>query len=814
MTFLDNHARLGLFKKSKRINNKTYKWRYTVIPSDDLARMGFYFDPIEQNSIVWKDAINCIYCQRHTHDLKRCRSKSKDPLETISNILMQHLNGNNLNCPISYLRLKMIKDYRYNLGTSNWKDDPIFKDPFDLVTRNIFRTSFIELESMDWDTTMLNNAINAGLIKFDESLIAFEKTEANYLAGFKTFFCIYCKNMIDLDTRDDIKPIEKHYLACHNGHCYFFKKLVESFPEFKDLKRLHKFNIIDETDKNDSMDSIVHNSLLYENLTTRENISENDNDEMDLDHEKIINTPKSMTQILTDAIRKKNKKEEDNDEVKHIESTGSVSQNEISPNISYSNNESNVSNIETTVDPSSDKDEQIPEDDSSSFNDDPTVDSDPSYHEDVEEENSNGQKINVHKEDTNSTEKKDNSSKKKNKSGHLDRTIETGKDTEHTGYKPVRKRRKLLDKSPQKISSNAETTFGDGTSEEPSNISNNKDLILNFKEHVNRKKDVTRNNKILDDSSDEFSFSENGTNAFNISALENIESLSPHKKSTTEDKQESNFKTSELKESNIAVNVSIIIRDKTEELHNGTISKVESPIKESPIESNPAVPVEFPHDQSLSKHDTQASDLLHSDLNNDTVSTPHKDNSSSENKPLQMEANNLQLTANVQDETIKPPTEGAVLTKMQLDTDKKEVTTASKKIPIDAISLDTVSSPIKTPIKKEKSDPPEELSTPTKTLKIFDKKDSNLNDFNRTNTKTTGRTLSGANTAVPKNKASEDELKEKLNQISVDNDFLTSDSESDTSLSSVIPTPKVNPNPSSPLLSSREEQHYRRLRQV
>lgn len=293
MTIPNYEERLDLFRKSKKINRKNYKWRYTVIPSDWLAQMGFYFDPIEQENtgLVLKDAINCIYCHRHTFDLKHCRSKSKDKLETISNVLRQHLNGDNLNCPISYLRLKIIKDFKYNLGTSNWSNDPIFNDPFNLVTRNLFRTSFLELNSnQNWNKNEINDVINAGLIHFDLSFDAFNKNE--YLLDvsssqsasstpYDIVFCIYCKNIIRLNFNDTLKPIERHFLACHNGHCYFFKKLIQSFPDFKDLKNLHEFNIIDETEPADSMDSIIHNSLLYENLTrddTYDGINKEGND--------------------------------------------------------------------------------------------------------------------------------------------------------------------------------------------------------------------------------------------------------------------------------------------------------------------------------------------------------------------------------------------------------------------------------------------------------------------------------------------------------------------------------------------------------
>lgn len=61
----------------------------------------------------------------------------------------------------------------------------------------------------------------------------------------------------------------------------FFKKLIQSFPDFKYLKNLHEFNIVDKTVPTDSINSIIHTSLLYKNVTgddTNEGVNTEHND--------------------------------------------------------------------------------------------------------------------------------------------------------------------------------------------------------------------------------------------------------------------------------------------------------------------------------------------------------------------------------------------------------------------------------------------------------------------------------------------------------------------------------------------------------
>lgn len=815
MTLPKVEQRLDSFRKSKKINNRSYKWRYIVISSDHLALMGFYYDPIEQNGEVLRDAINCIYCQRHSHNLGWCRSKNKDEIETLSNILLLHLHGNNLNCPYTYLRWKMIKDHKYNMGTSNWKDDPIFSDPFSLMTRNIFRTSFIDAQLYKWSPENINDVVNAGLIRYDESLTGFDRTwEHQTSSNENTFFCIYCKCDMELLPNEDVKPIEKHYLVSHNGHCYFFKKLTEDFPDFKNMKRLHEFNIIDETDKNSSMDSVIHNSLLYENLTTKENISESGKEEVDTT-ENETNNLKSMTQILTDAILNKNKDTDEKQE-QDIEEIKPISQVKTSPGKNVSNislTKTNLSETETSAVQSPDKVEKSIDNESSTFNDEPTEDNDPSY----TEEGPISQENDKEPDEKISTQKKSKHTGQKDKSDHNDENADSEKNIQSIDNPPVRKKRKLMGQSPQRIHSKAETTFGDGTSEEPSNVSNNKDLILNFNEHVNRRKDITRNNKILDDSTDDFSFSDNGTNAFNISALENIESLSPHKKLVPKDADKNAINTLETDKLNNTDSASPLIKDNSGEDKTGNTSPSEKSAEENAIGSHsPVSPnVDPKHDnQSLLRAEDSNIKFDNFNISNDNISTTTKNNSSTNKSLSQINYNSIPLTpSKINQSSNKSAMVDAAPQKLLSHTKEKETITTANPFPIETNPI-AKTFPAKTPIKNENNDLPEELSTPTRTLKLFGNHDSESNNLKVNQKKTIGRTLSGANMTVSKNTISEEDLKEKLKQITIENDFLTSDSSSNDSSSSNIPTPKVNDTTSPSFLSPSRESSYRQLRQV
>lgn len=818
MTIPNYKQRLDLFRKSKKINQKNYKWRYTVIPSDWLAQMGFYFDPIEQKNtdLILKDAINCIYCHRHTFNLKHCRSKSKDKLETISNVLLQHLNGDNLNCPISYLRLKIIKDFKYSLGTSNWSNDPIFSDPFNLITRNIFRTSFLDLNSsQNWNKDKINDLINAGLIHFDLSFNAFDKND--YIidtpvtssppffsvssSTYDIVFCIYCKNIIRLSFNDTLKPIERHFLACHNGHCYFFKKLIQAFPDFKDLKNIHEFNIVDETEPTNSMDSIIHNSLLYENLSKNDDIiTDSKNEE--------TNNVQINTELIHEQINKAEEPRSPKDSQNSIElHSHNMNEDTVGPN---SDRENDIGSPEALTEheyDSSSKSQSIEE-------------NDPTYQDDTNTEDENEEKIyrKIDKKPILVTSPNNNNKKKKNVS-HLDDSKpiphDQMKETINPSMTSMKKRKKLLGQSPQRIVLTTDATFNDEISSERStNLSKDKDLILNFTDHVNRKKDITRTNKILDDSADDFSFSNNGPHLFQLSPLKIFDSPTSKKQLTSNKQYTLPITTSETKDglsnNDIALQTTTD-PDKEDVLDDNKSSSVNSEVHD--IDND----IQLPTDQSTiagqNQHNTS---LIHDDKEQYT-------------KPTNQEEKDQILLETIHNNkaTILSPTDLSNENTGIESTNK--VVEDSKNIIIqkdNSINMHKISPKITNENKSKKDSETsfkrfreelvdQQLST-TKRKKNFDV--SNVSDEKDNKPKhddnnPVGRILSGASmvTKIPNTIINKDTMKEKLANVQKNNDFLTSSSSITEESDHHLPSPGKNITPSS-LLAQKKELSHRRLR--
>lgn len=816
MTIPNYEERLDLFRKSKKINRKNYKWRYTVIPSDWLAQMGFYFDPIEQENtgLVLKDAINCIYCHRHTFDLKHCRSKSKDKLETISNVLRQHLNGDNLNCPISYLRLKIIKDFKYNLGTSNWSNDPIFNDPFNLVTRNLFRTSFLELNSnQNWNKNEINDVINAGLIHFDLSFDAFNKNE--YLLDvsssqsasstpYDIVFCIYCKNIIRLNFNDTLKPIERHFLACHNGHCYFFKKLIQSFPDFKDLKNLHEFNIIDETEPADSMDSIIHNSLLYENLTrddTYDGINKEGND---------IQVENNNSEKPMDTL----------EEPKSLD-------HPVNANVSHDQSE----NKDNASQKSSEE-----QDYESSVESQSIEDNDPTYEDDVDtEEEMETEAISNKVDKEHVTTTTSNNTKVDISGGRKQESQDKTKATSNPSNLNIKKRKKLLGKSPQRIVSTTDATSNDDISSEKSaNASNDKELILNFTDHVNSRKGVTRNNKILDDSTDEFSFSNSGTHLFQISPLKTLENPLSKKILISNKELKQIVKTPETKkeESNNISAISTPVNpekkgdsyDKNSSPDNTHVHATDNNIHSQIVPSTPREQehhhVSLIHDENgqftkptnLEEEEQLLSKSMHDDKiimtsttnfnnNNNILETQNHDDGEQNNTTNQKE-NNLSINE----------------TPLKIDNQilSNNVSNDFGQHPKGDMSLNKIAIDHSDTPKRPREDSLDHLSLPIKKIKDSDAsnlEDKQANGLKHDNNKIASRTLSGASmvTRIPNTIVGETNMKEKQTEVNTHHDFLTSSSSITDESDHNIPLHEKTITSSSLMLKDRESS-YRRLR--
>lgn len=523
------------FTKGIKIDKKLYRWRYTVIPADWLAELGFYFDPVNPidnklskdgnrmdtvgkttgNSKIEKDAVHCIFCDRRTIGLQNCRSKNKDRLENIQNVLILHLNGDNLNCPIIYLHLKILIDSRFNMGVSNWKDDPLFGDPFELTTRNFMRLTFID--STDFSKVEISNIVNAGLIKYDLSLNLFNTDPAiltNNSSNDKSLFCIYCKNIIyhnDFMTNKNnnigLKPILTHLKVSHNGHCYFFKRLSSKFPEFANLDNLNDFDPHLETDA--SNDSIIHNSLILENIeNTRDEILNKVTETTSITNDnkqEITNTKLKDPQIILDE-NNHTIQEENNNHDTDLVANNSIDTAEAS--------QSAPPNFSTNKVPSP-SETRISESSSSTH----SVDS-PSY------EPSDVSEIN------NTETLKQQDSKRKNDNDKVELMSSPQKNIlnqDGNFSSPGRKKRKINNVSSSKTKSQFllhDSSFNTSNSTSTSaNKSNNKDLILNFKDHIHRTKrhnddtrrnQLNRRNNILDDSHDDISFSEYGNSSFNI----------------------------------------------------------------------------------------------------------------------------------------------------------------------------------------------------------------------------------------------------------------------------------------------------------
>lgn len=834
MTIPNYKQRLDLFRKSKRINQKNYKWRYTVIPSDWLAQMGFYFDPIEQENsdLILKDAINCIYCHRHTFDLKHCRSKSKDKLETISNVLLQHLSGDNLNCPISYLRLKIIKDFKYSLGTSNWSNDPIFNDPFNLITRNIFRTSFLDLNSnQSWNKDKINDVINAGLIHFDLSFNAFNNNDyivdlpttssspsssvsSSSSSSYDIVFCIYCKNIIRLNFNDTLKPIERHFLACHNGHCYFFKKLIQMFPDFKDLGNIHEFNIVDETEPTNSMDSIIHNSLLYENLT-KDNISRSKNEDVYDIQNKTTFTPEQMNKV---------------EELKNLDQSANNIK-EHSQNIDRNNMDSNskqgdnITSEELSTGDGyelSDKSQSIEE-------------NDPTYEDDMDTGDEEEEKI-YHKIEQQPTlitsPKEDRNDNDNNLNDKTQILQDQTKETTNLSKTNIKKRKKLLGKLPQRIVSNTDTTFNDDVSSEKSvHLSKNKDLILNFTDHVNRKKEITRTNKILDDSADDFSFSNNGSHLFQLSPLKKLESPI-YKEKLIVNKQYLQFpETAETRSeiTNNSTNLRSPIGPNEMDDNKNSSASSEVPGIEKNIHSS--APSSIIHDLKQQKilliddekeqytestNQEEKDQMISEKIHNDNTTMLLQTNSNDGNNKFESE--NILTKENkkfvIQQENNLDTHHGSPkLNNENKSTNAFKISEAQLSVEKVLTVTETVNETSFKRLREELVD--QQLSSTKKKKKssVSRIEDEKENKPKHDNNNPVGRILSGASlaTKIPNTMINKNNMKENLVEIQKNNDFLTSSSSITEELDHYIPSPEKNIISSS-LLPQEKELSFRRLR--
>ena len=281
--YYEETERIRSFNVPHTINKKKYSWRYTVIPADMLAKIGFYHYPTpNKDNKVQADSIKCIYCNRSTIGLKKCRAKNKDVLVTLSNVLELHLGDSLDNCLLCYLKLKLLKDSRLNSNASNWDSDKWLNQPFKLLILRLFERTF-KNNSEIFNTTKIpvNKIARAGLIKYDSSYTSFkEESYVKNISPASTFltFCIYSKTIIPISVNslddDQQSIIALHHKKC-NGKCHFFKMLgnlpnaphklsTESLEQFQYDYGSSESKASSRNNSQHTIDSVIHHTELYE----------------------------------------------------------------------------------------------------------------------------------------------------------------------------------------------------------------------------------------------------------------------------------------------------------------------------------------------------------------------------------------------------------------------------------------------------------------------------------------------------------------------------------------------------------------------
>ncbi|CCE61812.1 hypothetical protein TPHA_0B01390 [Tetrapisispora phaffii CBS 4417] len=254
-------TRIKSFESSVTINKKKVRWRFTVIPGKSLARLGFYYSPCKNKDTNKLDnsAITCVYCKKILFNIASCKSKKRNTLETIINILQAHLTTNeDTNCLSAHLRLLLMKRYQLSknklISNVDWKNDKFFNDPLSIETLEFRKFTY----NNDWkynDKDVQNLSITklaeAGLMLYDRFLTNFEEdTTVEDIDDVNGDFCycIYCNNIIGSWQEDD-DPLEEHFKSSKGPSCYFFKCLESSNQHksiVEELRKKHKVTNNDE----------------------------------------------------------------------------------------------------------------------------------------------------------------------------------------------------------------------------------------------------------------------------------------------------------------------------------------------------------------------------------------------------------------------------------------------------------------------------------------------------------------------------------------------------------------------------------------
>lgn len=219
------HTRIKTFRNTAVIDGKKFRWPYTVIPFEGMAKLGFFYCPFKDSKHgdeVCRDAVQCIFCKQITHDFRECRSKKKDTTETMTNVLRHHLATNKEPCLLSELKLRALQDVSIEYGTMNWEETPVFCDPLGQNATDLRKFTF----EMNWDLVGDNlspqKMSEAGLLRYDSSFTGFE--ELPEIEVRDACYCIYCKRLVgSWQSNDD--PLLEHYKSSDGGNCYFFRTM-------------------------------------------------------------------------------------------------------------------------------------------------------------------------------------------------------------------------------------------------------------------------------------------------------------------------------------------------------------------------------------------------------------------------------------------------------------------------------------------------------------------------------------------------------------------------------------------------------------
>lgn len=226
-------TRLKSFKNTFVLEGKKYRWRYTVIPYEAMARAGFFYYPIrhKDSGELHKDAVGCIFCKTCTYNFGDCRSKRKDTVETMISVIQQHLTTGCATCLLSRLKLFTLTDFAEEKPPREGENCDFFKDPLSEIMIDLRKFTFMGNWPYSTGTLSPDNMAKAGLIRYDSSYTGFEEVVESNVRDAS--LCIFCKKVINSWQVDD-DPLWEHYKSCNGGQCYFFQMLQDS-PAYNEI---------------------------------------------------------------------------------------------------------------------------------------------------------------------------------------------------------------------------------------------------------------------------------------------------------------------------------------------------------------------------------------------------------------------------------------------------------------------------------------------------------------------------------------------------------------------------------------------------